>query len=295
MYLVVLIITVFILSKKGTPSSQPSPLPDLPWNLWEVALVFIVIEWVQHLVTDGFAAVAGAKARELGEILSFPVPFAGLCIFFFFSLGPQRTINVFGLNHRSGDLQILFGVRWTLLYLTSVLIFVIGILGGEGLSQGKLFQTAQRQWEVWGWSGFLRQFLAEVLAGSTLEEFMFRGLLYATIRQKISMWPAILITSIVFMLAHGINSYGMFFIGIFLCLLVEKSHSLLPSIAAHISHNFLVSALTIPLILSVPSSIYVYFLGIGLLGIVGICFIEVWIRKRRNLSLRWDFVWSVPR
>ncbi|MFY9269435.1 MAG: CPBP family intramembrane glutamic endopeptidase [Candidatus Manganitrophaceae bacterium] len=295
MYLVVLIITVLILSKRGTPSSQPSPLPDLPWSLGEVALVFIVIEWVQNLVVGGFAAVAGAKARELGEVFSIPVAFAGLCTFFFFSIGSQRTISSFGLNHRMGGLQVLFGIRWTLFYLTSVLMLVIGILGSESLIQGKLFQRVQHQWEVWGWSGFLLQFLAEALAGSTLEEFMFRGLLYGTIRQKISMWPAILITSIVFMLAHGINSYGMFFIGIFSCLLVEKSHSLLPAIAAHISHNFFVSALTIPLILSVPSSIYVYFLGMSLSGIVGICFIEVWIRKRRKLSLRWDFVWSVPR
>jgi membrane protease YdiL (CAAX protease family) len=294
-YLVVLIFTALILSKKTTTQLQPSPFPNLPWNLLEVTVIFIVIEGFQSLMSNGFEAFAGSRARELGELLSFPVALAGLCVFFFFSLGPQRAISFFGLNHRMGVLQILFGIRWTLIYFSCLFLFSAGILGIEGLTE-EHFKIAQHQWGTLGPSGYVFQVFAKVLTGPTLEEFMFRGLLYATLRQKISMWPAIMISSLLFMFAHGINSYANLFIGIFLCLFVEKGHSLLPAISAHISHNLFVSALSIPLILTVPSSIYVYSsLGVGLLSIIGLLFVEKWIRKHRNLPLQWDFVWSVPR
>ena len=293
--LIVLIIVALILTMKSISSSQPSPFFDLPWGLWEVALIFIVTAWVENFTSDIFGTFTGTKSGELGELISFPVALASLCIFFFFSLGPQRTITVFGLNHRLGVLQILFGIRCTLLYISGAFILVVGILGIEGLSQGNLFQKVQQQWESWGWLGFFLQLTAGALAGSTLEEFMFRGLIYSTIRGKTHMWPAILITSTLFMLTHGINKYGIFFIGVFLCLLVEKSHSLLPAISAHVSHNFFVRTLTIPFVLYDSPSIYSYFLEVGFLGIVGIFLVEIWIRKRRNLPFGWDSIWSVPR
>jgi len=294
-YLAVLIVTVFILSKKKALSLRPSPLPDIPWSLLEMALIFIVIELGKSLISGGFSAFAGTKAGELGEALSFPVAIVSLCIFFLFSFGLQRTITVFGLNHRLRVLQALFGIRWTLLYISCVFMLVVSVLSIEDLRQGALFQRVQHEWEVWGWLGLSLQLVTAVLAGPILEELMFRGLLYSAVRQKISMWPAILITSAVFMLYHGVTRYGTFFIGIFFSLLLEKSHSLLPAIIAHISHNFFMRVLTISLVLSDSSSVYLYFFGVGSLGIVGIFLVEIWLRKRRNLPFGWDSIWSVPR
>lgn len=290
----VLIVSVFILSRKNTPSSQPSPLPDMPWSLGAIAFIFISVKWAQRLVFVGLSGISDANVGAIGVPL---ITLAGLCIFFFFSLGFQKTRALFGLNHGLGLLQVLFGARWVFIYL-SVLVLVSGAVGGgiENFRHGELLQEVKGQWEVWGWLGLLFPLVADALAGPIWEELLYRGMLYSAMRQKISTWPAILITSVIFMLAHGGDRYGAFLLGIFLGLLVEKSHSLLPAIAAHITHNLLAHVRVIPLVLSMPLTLYGDFLlGVYLVGIIGIFLVEVWIRKNRNIPFEWDSVWSVPR
>lgn len=294
MYLGLLVITVFILERRKAVSQSP-PLPDLPWSLWEVFSICIVIELAQGLMVGDIVAFSSSHVRKIGESLARPVALAGLCIFFFFSLGRQRTTRIFNLDHRFGNLQILFAVRCTLIYLIGILLLGVGMSGVESLSQRRHFQEVYHQWQRLGWSEFYLKLFGGVLAGSTLEEFTDRGLLYATMRKKISMWPALLIASLIFMLAHGNTRYGMFFIGAYFCLLLEKSRSLLPAIAAHISHNLIIHLLSLPLILSASPSVYLYCLGLGVVCILGIFWSEICLRKRRGLPVEWDMVWSVPR
>ncbi len=71
------------------------------------------------------------------------------------------------------------------------------------------------------------------------EEIFFRGLLYSWLRQTLSIWPAILISSALFGVLHGEISIAAatFLMGIILAWIYEKSTSLWPAIIIHIINN----------------------------------------------------------
>lgn len=73
------------------------------------------------------------------------------------------------------------------------------------------------------------------------EEIFFRGLLYRWMRQFWNVWPAIIVSSILFGLLHGEISVAgaTFILGIILAWLYERSGSLWPSITIHVINNSL--------------------------------------------------------
>jgi membrane protease YdiL (CAAX protease family) len=300
MYLGALIFIGFILyrlCRRRSLIPQSSPLPDIPWNFGKVVIVFIVIEFVQIFVIGTVTALTDIKVGEIvGKMLSPPIALAGLLIFFFNS--SKFTIAFFGLNHHLWKLQILFGIRWASIYSISLFLLRFGTLGMdvEDFHRGGFFYEIQSGWGTWdGWK-LLLSFFTTVFVAPILEELMFRGLLYTTIRKEISLWLSILITSFVFMLAHDVNAYGAFLISVFLCLLVEESGSLFPAIAAHITHNLLAEAKSIPFVLPIPFDTYIYFLlAGGFMIVIGTFLLEVWTRKCSGQTLTLDMVWSVPR
>lgn len=96
-------------------------------------------------------------------------------------------------------------------------------------------------------------FLSVGPIAAILEETLFRGLLYQWMRQRLSAWPAILISALVFSLVHFyflvpgafnglLMSLEIFMMGIALAYLFEKSHSLGPSIVLHAVNNLGVMA-----------------------------------------------------
>ncbi len=70
------------------------------------------------------------------------------------------------------------------------------------------------------------------------EEVFFRGMLYRSVRNRLSLWPAVLIAGSLFGLIH-IFAYPLSTIpvkiafGVLMCLLYERTGSLLPGIAVH--------------------------------------------------------------
>lgn len=71
------------------------------------------------------------------------------------------------------------------------------------------------------------------------EEVVFRGVLYGWLRQDMSPTASIMISSVIFGLAHGVSLNGImtFFLGIGLAILYEHSGSLLPCIVVHMVNN----------------------------------------------------------
>ena len=73
---------------------------------------------------------------------------------------------------------------------------------------------------------------------SGIEEIVHRGLLYGALRRKVSMKPAIVISSLVFMLGHGFINVVAFALGFVLAYLYERYRSLIPGIIVHVAWNF---------------------------------------------------------
>lgn len=83
--------------------------------------------------------------------------------------------------------------------------------------------------------------------GPVMEELFFRGFAYKAIRSQWGVWQAALITALFFSLLHAnlVALVPIFFLGLFLAWLYEKSGSLVPGMVAHMLHNIIMVGLTL--------------------------------------------------
>jgi membrane protease YdiL (CAAX protease family) len=73
-----------------------------------------------------------------------------------------------------------------------------------------------------------------------LEELTFRGLLYATLRTRLAVWPAALVSAAIFALPHGYAAAGSLSVllsGVLWAIAYERTRSLLPGLLAHSANN----------------------------------------------------------
>lgn len=93
-------------------------------------------------------------------------------------------------------------------------------------------------------TGFWGPFLLVVLASfcaPVVEEFLFRGVLYQAVRQRMGVWPAIVVTGLVFGFVHPVGIAEMLAIGTLggvFAWMAETRKSLAPSMTAHFLQNF---------------------------------------------------------
>jgi len=71
------------------------------------------------------------------------------------------------------------------------------------------------------------------------EELLFRGLIYRTARDRWGFWRAVVLTSLFFGVVHfePWSLFGLVGLGALLCLLYERTGSLLAPMATHAVHN----------------------------------------------------------
>jgi membrane protease YdiL (CAAX protease family) len=82
--------------------------------------------------------------------------------------------------------------------------------------------------------------VATVALAPVFEEVIFRGLLYGSLRARLGVWPAVVLSALVFALAHGYGVVGfasVFLSGGLWAWSYERTRSLLPAIAAHMVNN----------------------------------------------------------
>lgn len=159
------------------------------------------------------------------------------------------------LHVRGGSIGATFGLRVRAGACGRVLGWAVVLLGlslaGESLLSigiGALGVTSH-----WA-DGFLEDFLwgsPATVAASTVdgvvwaplfEELAFRGLLYPTLRLRLSAWPAALLSAALFGVAHGYGLQGFAAVtwsGTIWALGYERTHSLVPGILAHAASNLL--------------------------------------------------------
>jgi membrane protease YdiL (CAAX protease family) len=95
--------------------------------------------------------------------------------------------------------------------------------------------------EVKGTPAFAWLALLAVLVVPLTEEFLFRGILYTTLRPLVGRLPAILVSSLVFALPHDRSRWlAAFALGLLLAYVFDRTQSLLASSAVHVLHNGLI-------------------------------------------------------
>ncbi len=90
--------------------------------------------------------------------------------------------------------------------------------------------------------------LDSCLFAPVLEELLFRGLLYGTLRLRFGPGPATAVSAGVFALAHGYGAVGFASVlmsGVLWAVAYERTRSLLPGILAHAANNVQATAIVL--------------------------------------------------
>ena len=82
--------------------------------------------------------------------------------------------------------------------------------------------------------------LSTVIMAPLVEELIFRGLMLSRLRKAMSDWGAILLSALIFGVAHGQILWMVytFVLGVIFGLVAVKSESILPTLALHMTFNF---------------------------------------------------------
>lgn len=221
-----------------------APLPP-PWRGRDGLVVIVRGGAGGVLVTVALLTLAGWAHRgsAILEGVSLPLVYVPVLL-----LAGRRLLAPAGLGFVGG-----FGLRpggggWL------PLARVAAILAGAGIAiditLGLISEAAgvPSHWTewfdedlAWGSAGVLvANLLGTVVFAPVLEEIVFRGLLYGTLRRWVG-WPAAAVLSAaVFAGAHGYGVAGfgsVFASGIMWAVAYEKTRSLLPGIVAHAANN----------------------------------------------------------
>ncbi len=122
------------------------------------------------------------------------------------------------------------------LFMTVSLIVIAGIFLDSSVldqEQDLGYENATQAWELGA------AFLALVVIAPFVEELLFRGFLFKSLRQNIALWAAVFISAALFGLAHLQINVGLdtFALAIMLALLLEKTGNLFISVGLHSLKN----------------------------------------------------------
>jgi hypothetical protein len=164
----------------------------------------------------------------------------------------QRCLAAYGISlPRTFGLRISPGRAGTLAATASVLVAlsvaaaVLIALGASALGVSSHWADGFPEEILWAPPGVAALHIADTVIWTPfIEELAFRGILYGTLRRRLPVWPAALVSAGVFAAAHGYGVIGFASVlvsGLLWTLAYEGTRSLLPGIVAHGVNNLIVA------------------------------------------------------
>ena len=184
-----------------------------------------------------------AERPALAEALDAPIMYVPVVLLAWRMLlvpaGAAFT-GVFGLRPRPGG--------WRPVLLTAMVLVGAGVVLDAGLALGGGWLQLDSHWAEWfdsdlAWgpmAAVVVTLAATVVLAPVFEEIIFRGLLYGSLRARFGVAPSIIVSALVFAVAHGYGAAGfasVFFSGALWAWSYERTRSVLPAIAAHMANN----------------------------------------------------------
>jgi uncharacterized protein len=222
----------------GVQASDERP-PWRPWTSWAALLAALAAATVLGSIV--FVAAGGATDPPPGAQLVATVLqdacFIG-AVWLFASLAGRPTPAQFGLRPPSRPLRALGLVAAG--YGTFILFSGIWLTAlGETDTQDNLPDDLGADKST---IAMLAVVFVVTIAAPIAEELLFRGYFFTALRNWRGLWPAALITGLVFGSIHAVSSPAAFLVplalfGVVLCLLYDRTRSLYPCIALHCVNN----------------------------------------------------------
>lgn len=188
----------------------------------------------QGITPDALAYVMEQKVQENNNVLMILYTFI-LLLFLavFFAIRKKKFGAETGIRKFSPG------------YLPAIVLFSVGLTlfinAGLNLLPSSVLQDYSEASSFIGAGVFAVTFIADAICAPISEEIIFRGLMLSRFKKGLPRWLAILLTSLLFGLVHGQILWiaYAFFLGILLCMVVERTGSILASILVHAIFNAL--------------------------------------------------------
>lgn len=228
----------------GPPAELPEPLETrtVPWRAGDLVLAFLAGLALSAVLMIPIVVIAGVSE---GDMTFATVGAMGIAIYVALSI----TGWFFALKRRGASLRDAGFRSVTAVTLLKMLPVTIGMMMLTGLVvslSSLLFgdvPTAQDQ-VVGGADSialfdFLWLFVLGAVAAPIAEEFLFRGLLYPLLRNKVSVAVAVGVSAFAFAFVHFLPPLipALLVMGVVLALLVERFKSLYPAMVVHALNN----------------------------------------------------------
>jgi len=218
------------------------------WGAVDLAVAFVVAQLASALGFALFAAAQGIPMDELGtdaltigEVALLQVPlWLGLLGVPLLATrlrgnGPVRDLGLW-TTLRDAPVGLAIGVacQLVLVPLVTLPIFIFTDTDQEALEAPARELTDKAQGP-----GVLVLVLVVVVAAPLAEEVFFRGMLQRTLARHLPIWPAMLITSVLFGISHfqALQLPALAAFGLVLSVLAHRTGRLGPSIWAHVGFN----------------------------------------------------------
>ena len=229
----------------GVERPPPPERPSWkPWTAWVALVAAFAGALIGALIVGVIGAVAGADfadpppAVSISATIVQDVAFVGAALLFASMAGTPRP-EQFGLRRTS----FWPAVGWIVLAFIGfyvVTLVLVSILGADPDDTKLPDELGVKDSTV---AMLAVAFLVSVVA-PVAEEFFFRGFFFTSMRAWKGLWPAAVITGLVFGGIHIGSAEAVFlvplaFFGFALCLLKERTGSLYPCMALHCMNNSL--------------------------------------------------------
>jgi membrane protease YdiL (CAAX protease family) len=244
-------------AKPAAPTKKRRALAVVGWTLWVAAAFFLT-----SLIVTGPLAVmihygVIKSLNDLGTAGTFWIDALMYIVMFFVvmwlpwhrygkSKGRQKRHWIKFLSDQVGLKRLpnfddvrYFVANLPVYYLVLIVLSIAAsaLLGDKIMSeqQSTGFSSASNGLEL------ILIFLALVVVAPLFEEMMMRGFLFSKLRQYLPLWPAAIIVSLLFAVAHGQVNVGImtFILSMFNCRMREKTGSIWAGVFLHMAQNFL--------------------------------------------------------
>lgn len=222
-------------------------LPGVP-PLWSGRIAVAVILRGGALGVVTTVALMSIPSLDQSLLNAFVIPLANIPLLI---LAYVHLLKPAGLTFWNGFGLRIKGANHGQLACIIIAVIAAGLWGEWVLGRGAEILNLSNHWTEWFdpnlvWASAPKltvSLLEYVVFAPIFEELAFRGLLYATLRRRLTFFPAAIISTSIFALAHGYSLIGfisVFWSGFLWAWIYERTGSLIPGMVAHAMNNLLV-------------------------------------------------------
>ncbi|MEA2556039.1 MAG: protease family protein [Actinomycetota bacterium] len=215
--------------------------PGVEWDFTETFVVFLAAFGLAQYFGQIVFGVLELHGSLGATVATFLLEASGPAVIFGWlrSVGRPRPAWLGRAGRRAGDVGLGFVIGLALLFSSGICVAITIAIAKAILGHQPTLPNPAQGFRG-GWLIPLGLMLC--VTAPLCEEILFRGFLFRGLRTRWGWWPAALVSSLLFALAHGspYRLLNIFVDGLILSAIYERRKSLLTTITAHATLNTII-------------------------------------------------------